>query len=127
MNTLQTIGGLILDACPPDTEKSLLYAELDDGVVSPSLFFRDRAGEVHFRFGGRALDDILFELWESGFNNIQPRSWAAIEYIIENGTFKINLAYKDQFLENEGLPERRPRVISKHFGSANVNYKNPHG
>lgn len=127
MDTLQNIGSLLLEACPPNTVKSLLYAELDDGVVSPSLFFQNKTGEVHFRFASEALTDVLYELWENGFNLIKPRSWTAIEYIVDDGTLKIDLTYKDQFLDNEDLPERRPRVVSKHFGSVDVNYKNPNG
>lgn len=127
MDALQTIGNLLLAACPPNTVKSLLYAELDDGVVSPSLFFQNSAGEVHFRFAGDALKDVLYDLWENGMDRIQPRSWAAIEYVVNEGAFKINFSYREQFLDNEALPERRPRIVKKHFGSTDVNYKSPRG
>ncbi len=46
-------------------------------------------------------------------------------YLVENGEFSVDFLYPDQMRADEDVPERRPKVIERHFGNAKVDYSTP--
>lgn len=122
----QDIGAEAL-AVTPDLQGTLLvYAEVDDGVIAASLFYeKGRQRTVTFRDCPDVVEDLVYALWQAWQAVPGQAPWATIEYVVRDGGFNINLAYPDQLDPEEGLPERRPRVIQKHFGDVKVDYASP--
>ena len=125
----QRIGAAAMAVADTPVRQLLLYSEVQAGVVSADLFWQaPQESLVHFRFAPAELRDLLYEFWERGAGEIAPRSWAAIRFTIDGtGRFAANLTYPDQFKADEGLPDRRPRVIAELFPGAKVDYSRPRG
>lgn len=124
----QLLGQELMASCSATPAKALLYAEVEDGAISADVFFQlPTSATVLFRFAPEALRDRIYEFWESGENNIAPRSWAVIQFLVEAGRFTTDLTYPEQLDPEEGLPERRLRAIAKWFPGLVVDYTKPHG
>lgn len=122
----QDIGAEALAAAPDLQGALLVYAEVEDGAIAASLFYEKGSGRtVTFRDCPEALEDLLYELWLAWRATPGQAPWAAIDYVVRDGSFNIALTYPDQQDPDEGLPERRPRVIQKYFGNAKVDYTHP--
>ncbi len=103
--------------------KLLVYAEVEDGVISGSIFYEKGASRsVTFKFLSESLRGLIYSLWEAW--SVQPGNaeWRAIAYLIHDGNFSIDLVYPEQISPDESLPERRLRVIHKYFGDVKVDY-----
>lgn len=104
--------------------KLLVYAELEDGVISPSLFYEKGANkEVIYKFSSDQLINLLDTLWQVWQEQVHENMWSAISYVIGNRKFNIDLTYPEQMEGDEEF--RRDTVIEKCFGKTNVNYSNP--
>lgn len=124
----QQIGQELLASCGVAPKKVLLYAEVEDGAISADLFFQPPSEQiVCFRFAPEALRERIYEFWESGENNITPRSWAAMRFLVEGDRFTTDITYPEQLSSNEGLPERRPRIVAQCFPGLTVDYSKPRG
>jgi len=124
----QRIGQEALAVCGGLSSKLLLYAEVEDGAISADLFFQRPAEQlVRFRFAPEALRESIYKFWESGENNITPRSWAAMRFVVLGGQFTVDLTYPEQLNSDEGLPERRPLVVAECFPGLRIDYSKPHG
>ena len=119
-------GKIGREACSlaPDLQGRLLvYAEVEAGVVSGSIFYeRGPSRVVTFKFCSQRLQDLIYSLWERWNACPGNEEWRAVEYSIEDEKFRIDFAYPEQMRLDEGLPERRPRVIEKYFGDSGVDY-----
>ena len=105
-----TLGQLVFDSVPVESEKALLYAELEPGVALVSLFY-ESDGEVHY------IDprDELFDEVE----NLQDQLGAdvrAFEFELVGERFKTAFTYRDQFDDKADDLGRRSVVLMKHFG-----------
>jgi hypothetical protein len=124
---LQQIGVALQELCSPGSKKSLLYAEVEEGVIGASVFFEDERGNVNFRIASDDLESLTYDLWDIGAEKIPARSWAAVEYTLTGKKLAVNLIYSEQFQSNESEIERRPRVVERHFPGATVDYSQPNG
>jgi hypothetical protein len=126
-NPYQGIAEGIFESCGAPIEKALLYAEVEDGVISADVFFQQADGNtVKFRFASEALRNRVCEFWVSGDSHIAPKSWAALLFLVEGGRFSADLMYPDQLNSKEDISDRRPRVIAKYFPGLEVDYSKPH-
>ena len=125
----QQIGQQALTVVGGSVQKLLLYAEVEDGVISADIFYQPpKDNVVHFRFAPEALRNVINEFWERGAVKIKPRSWAALRFIVgSDGRFTTDLTYPDQFNAKEVLSDRRPRVVAEIFPGSKVNYSKPRG
>jgi hypothetical protein len=121
----QRIGHLVLDSCPDLSGKLLVCAEVQEGVIESAVFYERGAGKVvTFRYCSDELEDALYELWQHGAM-AGNRPWFGIEYVAESGRFQIDHTYLDQVTEDEGMLDRRPRLLAKHFGDRTPDYSMP--
>ena len=120
---IQEIAHRVLSASPSFNGTALLYAEVENGVISADLFFQSSPGSVvQFRFATTELRDLIYAAWESGFANTAPKSWATMQLMAGDGRVNVNLQYPDQIDQNEDLSDRRPRIISTYFPGAKIDY-----
>jgi len=104
----------------------LVYAEVEDGVISADMFYvNSLAGSVRFRLCPESMRTLIQELWERWQVVPGNREWRVLAYVIDGGDFKIDFGYPDQINENEDLSERRPTAVKKYFGEAKVDYSKP--
>ena len=124
---IQRIGTALRRQCPLEATRILLYAEVEDSVISASVFFQLSNNVAHFRYASDELQDLVYEFWESGNDKIPARSWRGIEYALNGMQFDINLFYEDAFKPDEGQHERRPRVVARHFPGTKTDFTHSDG
>jgi hypothetical protein len=61
----QSIGQLAVDLVGSEPAKLLVYAEVEDGVVSASVVHSREPGGVRFRLAPDALQDEIYSFWEA--------------------------------------------------------------
>eukprot|EP01034_Spumella_vulgaris_P042348 gene42348-52516_t len=84
----------------------LVYAELDDGVISASLLYENGTpGEATFKFCPSDLQEILISFWEN-WNDVAG-----------NKTWKID--------PEDTATDRRTRIFKSHFPSSHIDYSDP--
>lgn len=106
--------------------KLLVYAEVENGVISGSIFYEKGASRtVTFKFCPESLRDLIYSLWEKWSAQPGNAEWRAMAYLIQDGKFSIDMVYPEQITSDEGLPERRPRMAQKYFGDVKVDYSKP--
>ena len=110
------------------TSTVLVYAEVDEDVISADLHFQPEGEDVvHFRFAPESLRDLIYEFWELGSDAVAPKSWAVLRFIVSAGKFTADLAYPDKLNPDEGVPERRSIVVRECFAGLKVDYSRPRG
>jgi hypothetical protein len=128
MDFYQRIGQAAIDVAEGADSKLLLYSEVEDGVISADLFFQSLGDTVvRFRFAPKVLQDLIYAFWESGDQKIKPCSWRAMEFVISDGKFSVELMYPEQVSADEDLSDRRPGAIAKVFPGLKVDYSKPNG
>jgi hypothetical protein len=61
--------------------KMLVYAELDDGVISASLLYENGTpGEATFKFCPSDLQEILISFWENWNDAAGNKTWKVMIY-----------------------------------------------
>lgn len=105
--------------------KLLLYAEVFKGVISANVFYMSRTGMVRFRFGSSSLQELIHSFWKRWKEQPGNREWRAMSFIIERGTFKVELSYPEELEPGEAVTDHRPRTIKKYFGDLMVDYSKP--
>lgn len=103
--------------------KYLVYVEVEEGVISSDLFFqKESSNSVQFRFASQEIQDIIYSFWESGHGKVLPRSWATMQLVVHHGHFTADFLFPDQVTPNEGVSDRRPRVLAAQFPGLPVDY-----
>src|SRR2546430_338453 len=92
----QDIGQTALNAADGLKGKLLIYAEVEDGVISCDLFYLNKAGVVRFKFCPDTLKGLVYSLWESWQKDPNNREWRVMTYVFEGGKFHIDFTYPDQ-------------------------------
>lgn len=118
--------GLAAQAIADDLAgKLLVYSEVQDGVVSADLFYVDKAGVVRFRFCPTTMKDLIYSFWERWQEEPNSHEWRVMCYVMEDGKFSIDLTYLDQIKADEGVSDRRPFAVRRHFNDMKVDYSKP--
>ncbi len=105
--------------------KLLVYAEVEEGVVSADIFYMNDGGDVRFRFAPRSMKELIYSFWELWKQEPGNQEWRAFSYLIEDGRFKIDMSYPDEINPDEDTSERRPVMVKKHFGDLRMDYSKP--
>jgi hypothetical protein len=121
----QSIGQLAVDLAGGEPAKLLVYAEVEDGVVSASVLHSRVAGGVRFRLAPDELQDEIYSFWEAWAQDPANRDWRIMSYVAEAGKLKIDLLYPDQVDPEESRISRRSAAIRRYFGDAPVDYSSP--
>ncbi|PZP91928.1 MAG: hypothetical protein DI587_33755 [Variovorax paradoxus] len=121
----QLIGHALQAQCPAETGSSLLYAEVAEGVIESSVFIDASNEALVFRYASDELEDLVYELWESGQDGVPAKSWAAIEYALVGGKLDIAFTYPEQVMPDEGHIERRQRLVDRRFPGFKVDFSQP--
>lgn len=125
MSSEQRIGQLALEMAEGPVDRLMVYAEVEDGVISADVFYALPLSEmVRFRFAPPALQQEVYSFWEDARHR-GNQEWRTMTYVVADGRFTIDLQYEDQVNAGEALHDRRPRAVSKHFGDAKVDYSRP--
>jgi hypothetical protein len=116
---LAEIGQMLAADPEYPVENSLLQAEVDPEMISPSVY-KD-AGD-HIMYRSPDLDrwsDILLELWyaQSGKSR-----WSEIEYFIRDGRFEVAYIYPDDVDRSDSMKERREQALRRYYGDKPVRY-----
>jgi hypothetical protein len=122
MDAIQHIAALLQSAAHDSEGKLLLYSEVEDGMISADIFSKLEGEPVRYRFSPTSLKEAIYSYWES--EDASAR-WATMALVVEHGRFSIDLQYADSLEADEGLEERRPRIVRTHFGDASVDYSSP--
>lgn len=121
----QEIGQAALSQAEELAGKLLVYAEIEDGVISADLFYVTQSGVVRFRFCPKPMQELIYSLWERWKEKPENREWRVLCYVIDGGKFSIDLTYPDQIKRDEEVSDRRPLAIKQYFGDARVDYSKP--
>ncbi len=122
----QDIGQESFDLATDLQGKMLVYAEVEDGFISGSFFYEKGALQtVTFKYCPERLRELIYTLWEHWKLQDSNVEWRAIAFFVNDGKFSIDLTYPEQINPNEGLSERRPRIIKKYFGDVKVDFSKP--
>ena len=105
--------------------KILVYAEVEDGVISADVFYLNTAGNVRYRFGSESLQELIYSFWEQWQKEPGNAEWRTLAFVVDAGKFAADLTYPDQIDPDEDVSERRPLIIKKYFGDTRVDYSNP--
>ncbi len=121
------IGRAALSLAEGLAGKLLVYAEIEDGVVSADVFYTNQDGIVRFRFGPEPMQALIYAFWGQWKSEPGNREWRTMSYVIDNGKFKVDFVYPDQINADEDISLRRPEAVKKHFGNVKVDYTKPNG
>lgn len=117
---LLTLIGEILSA---DTrypvENTMLYAEVELGTVSQSVFKDDGHNAVYRWVSSPRLTQALLDLWEA---EVPEKRWVQMEYIIRGGQFRAHFTYSEEIEKEEDQFDRRDRIVKRHFGNKPIVY-----
>ena len=123
----QDIGQVALDEAEELAGKLLVYAEVEDGVISPSLFFVNKNGVLRFKFCSESMKYLIYSLWERWQEQEPPNNceWRVMCYVIEGGKFEVAFTYPDQLNEDEDDFDRSEQAIKYYFNDLKVDYSRP--
>ena len=117
----EEIGRLIADDLRADPEGAFLYAEVEDGIVSCSIF-KDVGDRVIYRSCSQALVFKIHDAWQL----LEPhKRWAAFSYSISNEKFSAAFQFPEEMKPDEDYADRRPHVLNDRFGDKPVDYSDP--
>jgi hypothetical protein len=121
----QDVGRAAVAIAPDMKGKLLVYAEVEDGVISCDVFYDKGNNVVKYKVCPEHLRNSVYSLWEKWRAFPGNEEWRALSYVVNNGKFTIDLTYPSQMKSGEELSDRRPRVIKLHFGQSTVDYSKP--
>ncbi|MDB5058730.1 MAG: hypothetical protein JWO59_2202 [Chloroflexi bacterium] len=106
--------------------KLLVYAEVDDGVISADMVYAGTAGNtLRFKFCPVSLMGTIETLWSRWREHPDNYEWRAMCYVIESGKFKAQFSYPDEIDPVQDVGDRRSLAVKKHFGEADVDCSAP--
>lgn len=116
---LAFIGEILSADTKYPLENTLLYAEVEPGMVSADVFKDDGAHAVYRWVSSPRLTEALLDLWE-----VEPPEmrWAEMEYVIRNGQFHAHFTYREEIDKEEDEFDRRKRIVKRYFGDKPILY-----
>ncbi len=119
MRLLDQIGHLLAEDRSYPLDGTLLYAQVDEDMIAPSIF-KNRGADILFRWPDlNRLGDALLDLWKTQSGNYR---WLEIEYSVNDGRFDVTYTYPDEIDLDEDPFERRDRIVERHFGPKPIVY-----
>ncbi|UYY58615.1 hypothetical protein [Sphingomonas sp. S2-65] len=116
---LTTIGHLLARDKEYPLDGTLLYAEVGQNFVAPSIF-KNLSDHILYRDPDlRELGDALLDLWEAQDSDDR---WEEIEYVVRDGKFDVAFTYPEEIDREEDSFERRDRVVQSYFGTKRIVY-----
>lgn len=116
---LVEVGQLLAEDTDYPLDGTLLYAELDDNFVEPSIF-KDLGNHILYRLPDlHRLGGCLIDLWEA---EEPAKRWTEIEYVIRDGKFDATFTFADDIDPEKDPMERRDQVVRRHFGDKPIVY-----
>ena len=74
----------------------LVYAEMEDRVISADLLYKNRDGDVRLVLGPSALDKLVYELWQLWKAQPGNQEWRVMSYVVDkNLKLRIDLTYPE--------------------------------
>jgi len=122
---IQRIGNLLKLQNLSEKNRALLYAEVNDGTIESAIFLHSSPEKLIFRYLSTELEDLIYEFWEHGNNQVTPQSWRSMEYLLHGQAFDLRFGFPDEFKKHENAIDRRPRLLQRYFQGAKVDYSNP--
>ena len=113
------IGRLLARDTEYPLDGTLLYAEVGQNFVGPSIFKNLPDQILYRRPDLRDLGDALLDLWEAQDNEDR---WEEIEYLVHDGKFDVTFTYPDEIDREEDPLDRRDRIVERHFGGKPIVY-----
>jgi hypothetical protein len=121
----QEIGNAALAVAQDIKGKLVIYAEVENGVVSADIFYVNYEGIVRFLFCPKPTKMLIYSFWDQWKKHPGKCEWRVMCYVIDEGRFKVNLIYPDKLNKNERVSDRRPLAVKKYFGDMKVDYSRP--
>jgi len=122
---INNIVELISDDIDYPLDNTLLLAEVDEGMIAPSIF-KDMGECILYRRPDLdSLSDALLELWRC--EEFERKRWAKIELLIKDGKFETNFIYPEEFDLEESMIELRTQAVHRYFGRKPVYYPQDNG
>ena len=118
----QQIGRAATSLADDLAGKLLIYAEIEDGVISSDVFYVNQVGVVRFRLSPKPMRELIYSFWRQWKEQPGNRVWRTMAYVIDGKKFSIDLTYSDQINLDEDVAERRPAIVRKYFGDVAVDY-----
>lgn len=118
-NLLNEIGRLLTEDRDYPFEPTLLYAQLDQGMVGESIF-KELDNQVLYR--RPVIEDLphaLLDLWDAQAGDDR---WTEMEYLLRDGGFEVVYVFPDEIDPEEDVLERRARAVLRHFGEKPIVY-----
>ena len=116
---LNEIGQILANQIKEPPDDILLYAEVEANMVAADIFELREKDILYREWSTTKLTYPLLDLWEL---DEPDRRWAAMEYVIRDGQFKVTFTYPDQFDADEDEFRRRDRVVWRNFGQLPIVY-----
>jgi hypothetical protein len=122
---LQSISGDAIEG------KILLYAEVEDDVVSVSVYGKKRSSDaVLMRLGSPELEELVYRFWQRWVEEPGNKAWVVMSYLMDGDRFTIDLTYPEQIPQR---PDRHPDdflipedyredEVNKYFGDARIDW-----
>jgi hypothetical protein len=102
----------------------LVYAEVEDRVISADLLFKTREGDVRLVLGPRPLKERVYELWQRWKAQPGNQEWRVMSYLVDkDGKLTIDLTYPEDADDEDD--EGRERAVKKYFGDVKVVFDDP--
>lgn len=123
-NSVENILGQI-DACLAVNDDyslgdTLLYAEIGDNFVGPSIF-KDAGNHITYKDGMEGpLCDLLMQFWRT--QTLRKDTWITFEYVVRGGRFDLSITYSDDLDPEVSWHDIRDDSIRRHFGDKPVLY-----
>ncbi len=97
----------------------LVYAEIGNGWVEPSLFKDEGASVRYVDLGASTLGTSITDAW-----CIEPadKRWTAMRYTIDQGKFHASFDFDDLEHSEEDTLDRRTRAVRARFGDKPIVY-----
>ncbi len=116
---LNEIGQLLAEDTSYPLDGTLLYAQVEAGMVSIAIF-KNRDNSIVYRWPDLDhLGDALFDLW---YAEEPENRWAELEYLVRDDRFDVKYVYANEIDHEEGHFDRRDKIVERYFGNKPIVY-----
>ncbi len=116
---LNEIGQLLAQDSVYPLDGTLLYAQVEAGMVSIAIF-KNRDNSIVYRWPDLDhLGDALFDLW---YAEDSESRWAEVEYLVRGDRFEVRYVYANEIDLKESDLARRDKIVERYFGNKPIVY-----